>query len=54
MGSETSVPTSKETGTSDYTVKKVVIFLSPASMPLTKRSLAKNNLIIPSQADFGL
>jgi hypothetical protein len=54
MGSETSVPTSKETGTSDYTVIKVMIFLSPAGMLITKRSLAGNNLIIPGQADFGL
>jgi hypothetical protein len=37
----------------DYTVKKLTIFPSPASISQTKLSLAENNLIIPSQGEFG-
>ncbi len=36
-----------------YTVKKVSDFPVPAGMSLTKRSLARNNLIIPAQGEFG-
>jgi hypothetical protein len=33
--------------------KWFAIFLSPGGMSLTKLSLAGNNLIIPSQVEFG-
>jgi hypothetical protein len=37
-----------------YTVKKrLIIFLSPAGMLLTKLSLAGNALIVPGQGEFG-
>jgi hypothetical protein len=36
-----------------YTVKRLAIFPSPAGMPLTKLSLARNNLSIPGQGEFG-
>jgi hypothetical protein len=36
-----------------YTAKKVIIFLSPAAMSLTKLSVvAGNNLIMPGQGEF--
>ncbi len=34
--------------------KKLAIFLYPAGMSLTKRSLGGNNLIIPGQEEFGV
>jgi hypothetical protein len=34
-------------------LKKLTIFLSPAGMSVTKLSLARNNLIIPGQGEFG-
>jgi hypothetical protein len=37
-----------------YTVKKrLIIFLSPGGMSLTKLSLAGNNLIFPGKEEFG-
>jgi hypothetical protein len=36
-----------------YTVKRLVILPSSAGMTLTKLSLARNNLIIPGQLEFG-
>jgi hypothetical protein len=33
--------------------KRLTVFLSPAGMSLTKLSLVGNNLIIPSQEEFG-
>jgi hypothetical protein len=36
-----------------YTVKRLIIFTSPAAMSLTKLSLGRNNLIIPSLGEFG-
>jgi hypothetical protein len=37
-----------------YTVRKrLIIFLSPAGMSLTKLSLDGNNLIFPGQEEFG-
>ncbi len=40
-------------GMNIHTVKKrLPVFPSPAGMPLTKLSLAGNNLIIPGQRDF--
>jgi hypothetical protein len=38
---------------SHYTVKKIIVFPSPAGMSLTKFSLSGNNLIIPAQGEFG-
>jgi hypothetical protein len=38
---------------SSYTVKKVIVFPPPAGMSLTKLSLARNNLILPGQGEFG-
>jgi hypothetical protein len=35
------------------TVKKVIVFLSPAGMSLTKLSLVGNNLITPGQGEIG-
>jgi hypothetical protein len=36
-----------------YTVKKLLIFPSPAGMSLTKLSLVGNNLINPDKGEFG-
>ncbi len=36
-----------------YCKKRFAIFPSPAGMSLTKLSLAKNNLIVPGQGQFG-
>jgi hypothetical protein len=33
--------------------KRLAIFLSPDGMSLTTLSLARNNLIIPDQGEFG-
>ncbi len=33
--------------------KRLMVFLSPAGMSLTKLSLAENNLIIPGLGEFG-
>jgi hypothetical protein len=35
-----------------YTVKKVIVFPSPAGMSITRLSPAGNNVIIPGQGEF--